>query len=98
MMGILKDMHEQRMFDSDWEYRELRRTLALRLSDWAFGRLLITPFKTRLNYPWRRERREAQKLLNRSEKKLQPKNAPQGCLKDQRGQAVKVGCRCGIFE
>jgi hypothetical protein len=54
--------------------------------------------KTRLNYRWRRERRKAQKLLNRSEKKLQVKNTPQGCLKDQPGRAVKVGCRCRIFE
>jgi hypothetical protein len=48
--------------------------------------------------PWRRERRKAQKLLNRSEKKLQAKNTPQGGLKDQRGRAVNVGRRCRIFE
>ena len=27
-MGIFKDMYELRLFNSDWEYRELRRMLA----------------------------------------------------------------------
>jgi hypothetical protein len=27
-MGIFRDMHEKRRFDSDWEYRELRRMLS----------------------------------------------------------------------
>ena len=27
-MGIFKDMYELRLFDSDWQYRELRRMLA----------------------------------------------------------------------
>jgi hypothetical protein len=31
-MGIFKDMHEQRSFDSDWEYRELRRMLSEAIS------------------------------------------------------------------
>lgn len=28
IMGIFKDMYELRLFNSDWEYRELRRMLA----------------------------------------------------------------------
>jgi hypothetical protein len=27
-MGILKEMHELRLFNSDWEFRELRRMLS----------------------------------------------------------------------
>ena len=27
-MGIFKDMYDKRRFDSDWEYRELRRMLS----------------------------------------------------------------------
>jgi len=55
------------------------------LLEWIFAfktRRIVSRNKTTLNYLWSRERREAQKLLNRSEKKLQARNAPQGCLKD----------------
>jgi len=31
-MGIFKEMHEQRVFDSDWEYKELRRMLSEAIS------------------------------------------------------------------
>ena len=31
-MGIFKEMHEQRTFESDWEYRELRRMLSEAIS------------------------------------------------------------------
>jgi hypothetical protein len=31
-MGIFSDMHEKRRFDSDWEYRELRRMLSEAIS------------------------------------------------------------------
>jgi hypothetical protein len=31
-MGIFKEMHEQRHFDSDWEYTELRRKLSEAIS------------------------------------------------------------------
>jgi hypothetical protein len=31
-MGIFKEMHETRHFNSDWEYRELRRMLSQAIS------------------------------------------------------------------
>ena len=31
-MGIFRDMHETRQFDSDWDYRELRRMLSEAIS------------------------------------------------------------------
>ena len=31
-MGVFRDMHETRQFDSDWDYRELRRMLSEAIS------------------------------------------------------------------
>lgn len=31
-MGIFKDMYEKRIFDTEWEYRELRRMLSESIS------------------------------------------------------------------
>jgi hypothetical protein len=45
-MGIFKEMHEQRTFESDWEYRELRRMLSEAISR---GYVEQIPVMKRLN-------------------------------------------------
>ena len=47
-MGIFRDMHETRQFDSDWDYRELRRMLSEAISRGYVEQIpVMTPIRTR---------------------------------------------------
>ena len=48
-MGIFKDMHEQRMFDSDWEYTELRRMLSEAISKGYVEQIPVMKKQTRFS-------------------------------------------------
>ena len=57
-MGIFKDMHEQRMFDSDMEYRELCRLLSVAISRGYVEQIAVMKKQTRFSLPreWYRDK------------------------------------------
>jgi hypothetical protein len=50
-MGIFKDMREQRMFDSDWEYTELRRMLSEAISKGYVEQIPVMKKQMRFSLP-----------------------------------------------
>jgi hypothetical protein len=57
-MGIFKDMHEQKMFASDWEYRELRRMLSEAVFRGYVEQIPVMKKQTRFSLPreWYRDK------------------------------------------
>jgi len=56
-MGIFKEMFEMRRFNSDWEYRELRRMLLEAISRGFVERMpVMKPHRFLRNEEWYREK------------------------------------------
>jgi hypothetical protein len=57
-MGIFGEMNEQRVFDSDWEYRELRRMLSEAISKGYVEQIpgMTKPTRFSLKSEWYRDK------------------------------------------
>ncbi len=56
-MGIFKEMYEMRLFNTDWEYRELRRMLSESISRGYVERIpVMKPHRFQPSEEWYREK------------------------------------------
>jgi hypothetical protein len=64
-MGIFKEMYEQRVFTSDWEYKELRRKLSEAISRGYVEQVPVMkkPNRFSLKREWTETRKRARSTL-----------------------------------
>jgi len=78
-MGIFKEMYEQRVFTSDWEYKELRRKLSEAVSRGYVEQIpVMKPHRWVPNREWYRDKETGE---------IYSLNAPEG---KSRGEWEKV--------